>query len=98
MYKDKELADFHEVTKPATRVAEETVLILPFGQMKLKLKTVRRAQYMKRTKKLRLFLNRKVGRDAWDIYNEVKAQTGEFFGKNILVSPFEGYATLCCRL
>lgn len=98
MYKDKELADFLEATKQLVPEVEATIVTLPYGQLKLKLKTVRRTQYMKRTKQLRLFLNRKVGKDAWAIYNEVKAQTGDLFGKNIFVSPFEGYATLYCRL
>lgn len=96
MYKDKEMADFLEATKPLVPEVEATIVTLPYGQ--LKLKTVSRTQYMKRTKQLRLFLNRKAGKDAWAIYNEVKAQTGALFGKNIFVSPFEGYATLYCRL
>ena len=64
----------------------------------LVLNTVRKAVYMKRTRRFRLYADKRTGKDSWSIFNEVKKLTGEDFERHVFCSPYDGYAYLCCRL
>lgn len=63
----------------------------------LKLETVRRSVYLKRTNQFKLFADRRAGKDSWEIFNEVKKQCGADFDRHVFCSPYGGYALLYCR-
>jgi hypothetical protein len=41
---------------------------------------------------LKLFVDRRNGKDAWSIYNDIKKIAGPAFDKTVKVSPYDGYA------
>ena len=57
-----------------------------------------RTQYLKRTKQMRVYADRRNGKDGWSIYNDVKAWAGEDFDRHMFCSPYGGYALVYFRL
>jgi len=57
-----------------------------------------RVQYLKRTKQMRIYADRRHGKDGWSIYNDVKAWAGEDFDRHMFCSPYDGYALVYIRL
>ena len=57
-----------------------------------------RIQYLKRTKQMRVYADRRNGKDSWSIYNDVKAWASEDFDKHMFYSPCGDYALVFFRL
>jgi len=73
---------------------------LPFiinGKTELIIESGTRAQLLKRTNQLRIYADRRHGKDSWSIYNEVKQQVGDEFDRHVICSPYGDYATLAFR-
>ena len=63
----------------------------------IRLTTARRFQLLKRTKQVKIFADRRNGKDGWSIYNEIKKLTGDEFGTHLIVSPYSEYALVSYR-
>ena len=54
--------------------------------------SARRMQVLKRKRAVRLFSDRRAGKDSWSIFNEVKALAGGEFDWRVCCSPYGDYA------